>query len=321
MTERDAEVRARPGAGMALGARRSRTGPSALEIAGIVAGLVWIVLATAIYVFGRTSAAPLGPAGVLTVLTMAVVPVAMIWVAVRTLATARELRAEAARLQGAIDAMRQTYVAQVQGGARPLRPPAGDPGQVPTFASRRETRRAAAPAEPEAQPSLALGTSPEGPPLAAADLVRALQFPDGPDDEAAFRALRLALADRDTAKLVRAAQDVLTLLGQDGIFMDDVVPERARPETWRRFARGERGRAVAGLGGVRDRSSLALTAERMRGDTVFRDAAHHFLRQFDHRFAAFEPAASDAEVAAFADTRTARAFMLLGRAAGTFDGG
>jgi hypothetical protein len=93
----------------------------------------------------------------------------------------------------------------------------------------------------------------------------------------------------------------------------------ARTEVWRRFASGDRGRAIAALGGIRDRSSLALTAARMKQDPIFRDAAHHFLRLFDKTFARFAPTASDEEVSDFANTRTARAFMLLGRVAGTFD--
>ena len=119
--------------------------------------------------------------------------------------------------------------------------------------------------------------------------------------------------------MIQAAQDILTLLSQDGIYMDDLRPDRARPEIWRSFAQGARGRSVAALGGVRDRSSLALTAGRMKQDPIFRDTAHHFLRRFDRSFAAFEAEADDADISALADTRTARAFMLLGRVAGTFD--
>ncbi len=104
------------------------------------------------------------------------------------------------------------------------------------------------------------------------------------------------------AKLIRAAQDVLTLLSQEGIYMDDLPPERARPEVWRKFAQGERGRAIAALGGIRDRSSLALTGARMREDPVFRDAGHHFLRTFDKTFQEFEKNASDADLAELADT-------------------
>ena len=44
-----------------------------------------------------------------------------------------------------------------------------------------------------------------------------------------------------------------------------------------------------------------------------------FLRRFDKSFAEFAARATDAEISSLADTRTARAFMLLGRVAGTFD--
>ena len=101
--------------------------------------------------------------------------------------------------------------------------------------------------------------------------------------------------------------------------MDDLRPDRAKPEVWRKFAQGERGSAMAPLGGVRDRSSLALAAGRMKQDAIFRDAVHHFLRKFDKTFSEFETTATDEEIAALTDTRTARAFMLLGRVAGTFD--
>ena len=157
------------------------------------------------------------------------------------------------------------------------------------------------------------------PVLAKEDLIRALNFPDTDQDTDGFTALRRALQDRSARQLVQAAQDILTLLSQDGIYMDDLRPDRARPEIWRRFAKGERGRAMASLGGVRDRSSLALTAGRMREDTIFRDAAHHFLRRFDQMLITFETEALDEDLIALSETRSARAFMLLGRVAGTFD--
>jgi len=150
-------------------------------------------------------------------------------------------------------------------------------------------------------------------------LIRALNFPDTDQDEEGFAALRRALQDRQARQLVQASEDVLTLLSQDGIYMDDLRPDRARPELWRRFAKGERGQQMAGLGGVRDRSSLALSAGRMREDIIFRDAAHHFLRKFDQMLAAFEPTATDEDIIALSETRTSRAFMLLGRVTGTFD--
>lgn len=304
---------------------------------------VWL-LGVGIYVWSGLS--PAGTIGMAMTALVVVLPVVLAWFTVSTLKSIRSLRAEAVRLQGTVDAMRVSYAStqqQVQ-AAGALRPAermserksdesTAEPASVP-FSSRRDggltvpsaDRKAAMlpprPAPPnEEQPGLALGTPIEEQqaPLQVPDFLRAIHFPESPEDKEGFQALRLALSDRTTAKLIRAAQDVLTLLAQAGIYMDDLSPDRARPELWRQFAAGERGRAIAGLGGVRDRSCLALTATRMREDAVFRDAAHHFLRSFDKAIAAIEPRASDAELSLLSDTRTARAFMLFGRVTGTFD--
>ena len=178
--------------------------------------------------------------------------------------------------------------------------------------------RTAAPAE---QRTLAFAALPEddGTPLDRPDLVRALNFPDSEGDSAGFAALRRALRDRNARHLVQASQDVLTLLSQDGIYMDDLRPEGADADLWRRFAKGERGQAMDAVGAIRDDGLLRIVAARMREDTVFRDAVHHFLRRFDLLLIGFEQEASAAELLALADTRTARAFMLLARASRTFD--
>ena len=318
---------------------------SAPEVVAVALTLAWLGLVAVFFATSRGTDGG-GTLGTIMSLVGVFLPVAMIWVAAITARTAREMRAEARRLQEAIDAMRSAYVQQSQAAAIGLKPSvekkldeiAAAQRQtetaIATFTSRRDLqasqpsadRKAAlsaprpAPAAEE-QPALALGTPAEEmrSPVSVEDFIRALNFPDSPDDRDGFRALRRALDDRTMSKLIRAAQDVLTLLSQDGIYMDDLKPDRARPELWRRFAQGERGKGLAALGGVRDRSSLALTAGRMRQDTVFRDAAHHFLRQFDRTFQEFEKNASDQDVSEFAETRTARAFMLLGRVTGTFD--
>ncbi|WP_037969395.1 hypothetical protein [Sulfitobacter noctilucicola] len=264
-------------------------------------------------------------------------PVAMIWVAATAAKASRVMREESQRLQAAIDAIRQAYLSQQQSQhlrsepsvTRKLDEIAAAARKtetaLATFQSRRdEPARAAAPVAQVAtddQASLALGTQAidMAPLLSNDDFIRALNFPETAEDEAGFAALRRALKDRSTSQLVQAAQDILTLMSQDGIYMDDLRPDRARPEIWRHFAQGARGRAIAPLGGIRDRSSLALTNARMKQDPIFRDTAHHFLRRFDKTFAEFESRANDAEISSLSDTRTARAFMLLGRCAGTFD--
>ena len=312
-----------------------------MEVAGVGLSLAWVLLIL-IYVLVTPPGSETRTLGLVMTLLMVFLPIALIWAVVITLRSIRELRAEAGRLQATVDAMRSSYVQAQGNGLKPsvekrLDEIAASTKQaetvLATFTSRRDAgltvpsadRKAVlAPPRPEPateEPTLALGTPAEDlrPPLSVADFIRALQFPETPEDREGFRALRLALEDRTSSKLIRAAQDVLTLLSQDGIYMDDLQPDMCHPELWRRFAAGERGRSIAALGGIRDRASLALTAGRMKADPVFRDAAHHFLRAFDKTFAAFEPNATDAELADLADTRTARAFMLFGRVTGTFD--
>jgi hypothetical protein len=315
--------------------------PSELVALGLA--VVWIIAIVTQLIVAPGSVLT-GPLSFLMLLLVVFLPLALLWGIVSTARTIRILRDEAQQLQVAVDAMRHAYVLGQQGGAvtQPTVEKKLDEivaaqrktdAALAMFSSRRDTtltvpsadRKAAlaiaiTPASDE-QPALALGTPAEDlrTPLSVGDFVRALHFPESPEDKAGFRALRLALEDRKTSRLIRASQDVLTLLSQEGIYMDDLKPERCRPEVWRHFASGERGRAIAGLGGIRDRSSLALSAARMREDPVFRDAAHHFLRSFDKTFAEFEKNATDAELADLAETRTARAFMLLGRVTGTFD--
>jgi len=311
-----------------------------IEIAAVVLSCIWVLVCLIFFVFGQQPATPEGQGGQRFLTTMLVVfmPIAMIWVAVTAARASRIMREESQRLQTAIDAIRHAYLSQQQGGRITSEPSVNrkldeiaaatrkTETALATFSTRREAppRAAAKPAiapPSNDQPALALGTQTDDmtPPIEGDDLIRALNFPETAEDEAGFAALRRAMKDRNAAQLIQAAQDILTLLSQDGIYMDDLRPDRARPEIWRMFGQGSRGKSIAALGGIRDRSSLALTSGRMKQDPIFRDAAHHFLRRFDKLFADFEKVATDAEVVAMADTRTARAFMLLGRVAGTFD--
>lgn len=328
--------------------RGNRPPISSTEVMAGVLSVVWILGISLFFAFvsgdGGETGAQIDSLRFVITLIAIFMPIALIWVAASAARSSRIIKEESARLQTAINAMRQTYIQQQQSGVVGTKSSVENKleaiaaaqrktdAALATFTSIRpspelvaEQQRAAmtlADLPPsQEQPLLALGT-PAGSmnePLSNADLIRALHFPETAEDKEGFRALRRALQDRNVSQLVQAAQDILTLLSQDGIYMDDLLPDRARPEVWRKFAQGMRGKPVATLGGVRDRSSIALAAGRMRQDNIFRDSVHHFLRNFDHIFTEFEKAATDQEIIELTDTRSARAFMLLGRVAGTFD--
>jgi len=281
-----------------------------------------------------------GPLRLVMIFLAIFLPIALIWVAAAAARSTRVMREESERLHAAIGAMRQSYLQMQQANSttasksveKKLEEIAAAQRKtedaIATFTSIRPSTRpirdkAAIPAPIPAQEQATLAFETPGesltPPLSVSDFIQALNFPESAEDRDGFRALRLALSDPKVSPLIQAAQDVLTLLSQEGIYMDDLQPDRARPEIWRKFATGERGGTISPLGGIRDRSSLALAAGRMRQDPIFRDAVHHFLRKFDQTLAEFETTASDQEISQMTDTRSARAFMLLGRVTGTFD--
>ncbi|MEM1063884.1 MAG: hypothetical protein AAF771_02820 [Pseudomonadota bacterium] len=308
------------------------------ELIALALSLVWLVLATLFFFVtgGREAADVRDPLRGLMVAIAIFMPIALIWVAAIAASSARSVREETARLQESLDSMRQAYVAQRQMSGMGVKDSLErkldsliaaqkeTDAKLATFSSSRlsivtEAKAAAAESDADVQSDLGFESAEAEPPITVHDFITALNFPKTAEDRAGFDALARAMRDRRAAELIQASQDVLTLLSQDGIYMDDMMPDRARPEVWRRFAKGERGRPVAELGGIRDRSGIALAAARMRRDHVFRDTVHHFLRKFDQVFSEFAEHASDAEIAALAETRTARGFMLLGRVAGTFD--
>lgn len=303
--------------------------------------LVWLtMIVVAFRLLGRQGMQMSDTLGLIVIALAVFLPIAVIWLSVLVLRAAQQMRNESRRLHLTVEGMRRGWIRDQQASGKALKPTVldmlGDIAQAQrktedqlamfvTTRNRPPLRRPGLqdiddlPQGENAQPVLALENPlPPAKPLAPGDVIRALHFPENEHDEAGFAALRRALEDHATADLIQAAQDVLTALSSEGIYMEDLHPDRARPEVWRAFATGMRGVEISALGGIRDRSCLALTTARMRSDLVFRDAAHRFLRSFDKQFARFEEQATDAEIARFAETRSARAFMLLGRVTGIF---
>jgi hypothetical protein len=288
------------------------TGWTGIETLAAAATGLWLVLVLLTWLllslFGGDGD-PLRP--VLAAIAI-VMPVGLIWTAARAIRAERIARDETRRLQLAVAALRQSLLADRQGRLQPAAP------QPPAQAAA-APRTTALPLEDQPRLSLEGGSEQDASPPSTDDFIRALHFPDDAADAEGFAALHRALQDRPTRQLIQASQDVLTLLSQDGIYMDDLAPEPAQHALWRRFARGDRGGDIAGLAAGGEGSALAIASARLREDAIFRDAAHHFLRLFDRHLALFADRASDDELARLTRTRSARSFILLGHAAGIFD--
>ncbi|GGF55327.1 hypothetical protein GCM10011402_04110 [Paracoccus acridae] len=289
----------------------------ALTAIGIALSAAWLFLVALFWLLAPESEVSEGGIARLATVMGTILPLVLIWLAVGMARALAVLRAEAEDLRQRLTLLRDMAATR---GAPPPRPApeaviAEDAEPLPRapVVSRPAPRPVA-----EQRPQ---GQRPDNPPPVHVDaetLIRALNFPDGADDTPAITALRLALQDPEHTRVLRAAQDVVTLLAGQDLYMDDLPPDPAPAAVWRRFAQGERGSAIAPLGGIHDPVALDIASNLLDRDEIFRDTAHHFLRHFDAMLTRHLPQMDDAQIAVLAETRSARAFMLLGRIAGTF---
>lgn len=343
-------------AGRAGGALTRLRQDRALAV-GLAVAAAWLLLVVGFALFGPEAAGPRTGWERVGTLAAVLTPLALIALATGAARSLAALRAEADGLRAMLAGMQAggsgaggfgAGDASAEASLRPARPampvsavpadsrpvdtsPADSrPPEPPRQPRPAEPRRAAAPrppaparppvqrrAEPP-QPSLDLG-GPAPVAVDSDDLIRALNFPDGPDDLVAVQSLRVALRDPDTARLIRAAQDVVMLLATRGLYMDDRPAAPHRPDLWRRLAQGARGAALTGIVTPSAAEAIEAVDAALRGDEVFRDAAHHFLRHWDRMLSRELPDLDDARVWALADTRSGRAFALLAEATGSLE--
>lgn len=219
----------------------------------------------------------------------------------------------APKLDRVLAGVARLEVALQRRAAREPEPAEPPPAPKPTARPEPEPQ-----AEPE--PDLPLLAEPAAPErLATAELIRALDFPRDADDGAGFDALRAALRHHGLAQMLQAAEDVLNLLSQEGVFVDELPMAPVDVRAWRRFMAGARGPEVGAVGGIHDPEAMGIARRLMRSDTIFRDTALFFQRRFDAVLGEFAGGTSDAELAALAGTRSGRAFMLLARLSGSLD--
>ena len=248
-------------------------------------------------------------------------PLALIWMAALMARSLSSMRSEAQYLRQSVEKMRKTLEIQVaeesetrdrwiqsqlaqitaltkQTDSRVsalAEKTLDDRGQVPVPRNTTALHFQSPTVSDEAQSTLPLPNelSASNAPITIRELIKALNFPDDAQDTEGFRVLRRAFKDRTTATLLQSAQDVLTMLSEDGIYMDDLRVENPAPSAWRSFAKGVRGKDVAALGMVRDRTALSLSKTRLRNDSAFRETVHRFLIRFDVILTDFESTAED----------------------------
>lgn len=300
----------------------------------ILATVLWAVLCAVLFwSAGSLTSVLQVPLLHVVLAVVAGLPAAMVWIVAFTMRNARISRGQSERLIHAVRSMREAQASQSR------REEPADPGiqrKIGELADGQERleatltwildaegmtkSEAGKPTILRRQESAhAMLGQEEGEPLTVAEFIQAMNFPDTAEDMKGMAAYRRGLRDQTIGGLIRASEDILTLFSRDALYMDDLTAGDTRPETWRKYAKGGRGNEIAELGRDLDRESLELVGGRMKQDSIFRDAAEHFLRNFDRTFSEMCDHLSSKEIAALADTRTARAFRLLGKIEGLFD--
>lgn len=293
-----------------------------LSVIGIALSAVWLVLLLLFWLLAPAGDGGQGGLATLLGVMAAVLPVALIWLAIGLARAIATLQAEAQDLRRDLAQMRSVPPARAP--LDEVRPGGSSVRMVVPTQQPRATERPAQPAprpprtSDQRQHSMRFD-APEQISVTPDTMIQAMNFPNGPDDIEAITALRTALKDPNYSRVLRAAQDVVTLLAGRDVYMDDLPAEPVDIAAWRGFGEGQRSATVAGVGAIRDASAIEVTGDYLRADEIFRDTSHHFLRQFDVTLTRLIPDLDDDQIAALADSRSARAFMLLGRVAGIFD--
>ena len=292
-------------------------------IIGIVLSALWLLLMLIFWWLVPAGEGQVSGLPRLISIFGAIAPLVLIWIGVALIRAIAELRAEANDLRQHMAQLRN--IAATRGAPPPLHPsdtatrPAPPAAAPVTYAP---TTTATRPHQPIRQPDSRQAAmrfdSPNLIDVPMDTLIHALNFPDGADDAAGISALRTALKDQNNSRVIRAAQDVVTLLAGQDIYMDVLTPQPISVQAWYDFAQGDRGEAVAAVGGIHDEAVLEVTNHLLRNDEVFRDTAHHFMRQFDVMLGRIVPQLDEEQIVTLANTRSARAFMVLGRIAGIF---
>ncbi|MEO1331157.1 MAG: hypothetical protein AAFW46_16025, partial [Pseudomonadota bacterium] len=161
--------------------------------------------------------------------------------------------------------------------------------------------------------------APPAPSLDWEKFIRAANFPDSEDDRETLEALYAVLSDRAAAALLQTAEDVLSTLADLNLFMEDMHVHHAPVELWRAYLIDGESEEVLDIGGVRDPHAIEDVEFALNERPEFAKLAKTFFEQYEAMASRLFDETDDPTWAVeLADTRTGRAFMLMGRADGRF---
>lgn len=297
------------------------------KIAVLVASIltvIWVCIFGFVnFVDSPTTPSPLSP-GTLTLIILLVVPAALIWLAVASVATSIQTDNRLWKLESDVRNIR----AQLSNGQK-IR----DQGKQPEWFGDPASAIQAG-AESSVQPSEGQltveeggdpqsdGESPEDdtPPeqgeevISNSILIRALNFAEDDQDVMGIAAVETAARIPEVADLLNSSMRVLELFADIGITVDQVSTQLSNPDDWRNAALDGSGRPFTGLYQILDPRFANAVRRARQGNPELADASRDLRERAIALLGKFAQDADDNEIIGLLNTRTYRSFILLDHA-------
>ncbi|MEM8790210.1 MAG: hypothetical protein AAGE80_01235 [Pseudomonadota bacterium] len=180
-----------------------------------------------------------------------------------------------------------------------------------------------APAEPEISPEVEalldltdLDEAPEGSPVEWAEVLGTMSLGTRKNSDGDMA----APSDPVLKRALELGRKLQSRIAADGLFVQDLTPDQASPESWELYAKGERDPMLADdLAGISDPVAAALIRTSLKGDTEFRKASEAYVAAYQKLIArAVDEGRNGADLIALAETTGGRIFTLLGNVIGAF---
>ena len=149
-------------------------------------------------------------------------------------------------------------------------------------------------------------------------LLKALNFPSDKNDSSGFIALNEARKNNTILRLLQVSEDFLNLLAQDGIYLDDLKIEPPQVQAWLNFVKNDKQQYNRRLDCIGIDEHIMKLKKRTKSDTVFRDTSFMLMRRFDKLLKDKLGSAEDHHIFKIAETRTGKAFLIIGKISNIF---
>lgn len=144
-------------------------------------------------------------------------------------------------------------------------------------------------------------------------LIRAFNLPNDENDTEGYDAIEAAVKIESIGTLLQNSHQLLYTLADFDLIMDELEIDLGLISTWRKFAADNAESTVSSLGGTGTFVEIDKVSSIVTERSEFEELANTFSSQMEEFISQAIPQLKDEEIRELAQTRTFRAFLLLGQ--------